>query len=46
MQGLKLKNRAYFQKEYIKPAVEKSLIEMTIPDKPNTSVLTRLLPHS
>jgi len=33
---LKLKDRKSFRDRYIKPALDKSLIEMTIPDKPNS----------
>ncbi|MBA7589947.1 hypothetical protein ES708_32046 [subsurface metagenome] len=35
---LNIKNREYFRKEYIKPALENSLIEMTLPDKPNSKL--------
>lgn len=31
-----LSDREYFRKEYIKPAIKYGLIEMTIPDKPNS----------
>ncbi|MCI0493400.1 putative DNA binding domain-containing protein [candidate division KSB1 bacterium] len=34
MKALKLRNRDYFRKAYLKPAIEKGLIEMTIPDQP------------
>lgn len=37
MQRLGLKNRAAFSRTYLKPALEQSLIQMTIPDKPNSS---------
>ena len=33
---LQLKDRKSFRKTYIKPALEGLLIEMTIPDKPNS----------
>ncbi|HPY14185.1 MAG TPA: hypothetical protein PLD55_06100 [bacterium] len=33
---LKIKNRDYFRKAYIIPALEAELIEYTIPDKPNS----------
>jgi len=33
---LGLSDREYFRKEHIKPAIEQGLIEMTIPDKPNS----------
>ncbi len=34
---LGLKDRGYFRKEYLLVALEKGLIELTIPDKPNSS---------
>jgi len=36
MQRLGLKNRAAFSRTYLKPALEQGLIQMTIPDKPNS----------
>jgi ATP-dependent DNA helicase RecG len=33
---LNISNRKYFRKEYIKPALELGIIEMTIPGKPNS----------
>ncbi len=36
MNGLGLVNREHFRKEYLKPALELKLVEMTIPDKPNS----------
>lgn len=36
MEKLGLKNRSHFSKNYLKPALEQGLIEMTIPDKPNS----------
>jgi ATP-dependent DNA helicase RecG len=36
MKKLSLNNRAYFQSEYLQPAIKKGYIEMTIPDKPNS----------
>jgi len=35
--ALKLKNDEHFRKSYLLPALEASLIEMTIPDKPKNS---------
>jgi|GEM_PF-5241116 len=35
--SLLLKNDEHFRKQYVKPALEQGLIEMTIPDKPNSS---------
>jgi Fic family protein len=34
--ALKLQDRKSFRERYLKPALDKSLIEMTIPDKPNS----------
>ena len=34
---LKIASRSYFWQEYLQPALEADLIEMTIPDKPNSS---------
>ncbi|MCW7552410.1 hypothetical protein NX722_07065 [Endozoicomonas gorgoniicola] len=36
MQKLALKHRPTFRKNYLKPALEQSLITMTNPDKPNS----------
>jgi ATP-dependent DNA helicase RecG len=36
-QLLNLKNDEHFRKKYIKPALESELIQMTIPDKPNSN---------
>jgi len=38
MQLLELKHRPTFLYDYLKPALEQGLIEMTIPDKPNSSL--------
>ncbi len=35
MKALNLKDREYFRIEILKLAIEKGLLEMTIPDKPN-----------
>ena len=35
--ALKLVDRVHFLREYLQPALESDLIEMTIPDKPNSS---------
>ncbi|MDR1064613.1 MAG: putative DNA binding domain-containing protein [Azoarcus sp.] len=34
--ALSLKHRDYFEKAYLKPALDRGLIEMTIPDKPRS----------
>ena len=34
---LKMSNKAHFLTEYLRPALEADLIEMTIPDKPQSS---------
>jgi ATP-dependent DNA helicase RecG len=34
---LVLKNEEYFRKQFRNPAIEKGLIEMTIPEKPKSS---------
>lgn len=36
MEKLGLKNRSHFSKNFLKPALEQGLIDMTIPDKPNS----------
>lgn len=36
MEKLNLKHRPSFRKNYLKPALESGLIEMTLPDKPNS----------
>jgi hypothetical protein len=38
MTKLKLNHRPSFRESYLKPALELKLIEMTIPDKPNSSL--------
>ena len=38
MQFLKLKHRPTFLYDYLKPALEQGFIEMTLPDKPNSSL--------
>jgi len=35
---LKLKDRKHFRERYLKPAIDASLIEMTIPEKPNSKL--------
>jgi len=37
MEGLELKDRMHFANEYLQPALDAGLIEMTIPDKPTSS---------
>jgi ATP-dependent DNA helicase RecG len=37
MDAVGLKDRMHFMNDYLKPALELGLIEMTIPDKPNSS---------
>ena len=34
---LGLKNRDYFRKNYLNPAIEEGLVALTIPDKPTSS---------
>lgn len=36
MANLGLKDRMHFTKEYLQPALEVGLVEMTIPDKPKS----------
>lgn len=36
MEKLGLKNRSHFSKNFLRPALEQGLIDMTIPDKPNS----------
>ena len=33
---LSIKNRDYFRKDYLNPAINNGYIELTIPDKPNS----------
>jgi ATP-dependent DNA helicase RecG len=33
---LGIKNKKHFLESYLKPAIESGLLEMTIPDKPNS----------
>ncbi len=35
---LKLKDRKSFRERYLQPALSEGLIEMTLPDKPNSSL--------
>lgn len=37
-QGLNLSDREHLRLSYLKPALESGLIEMTLPDKPNSSL--------
>jgi hypothetical protein len=37
MELVGIKHRPTFRKNYLLPAIEQGLIEMTIPDKPNSS---------
>lgn len=37
MEALELSDRMHFSNEYLRPAIEAGLIEMTIPDKPRSS---------
>jgi len=34
--ALKLKDRKSFRERYLKPAIEAGLVEMTVPNKPNS----------
>lgn len=36
MEKLNLKSREGFRRNYLSPAMERNLVEMTIPDKPNS----------
>jgi ATP-dependent DNA helicase RecG len=38
MELLELKDRMYFSKEYLAPALQGGFIEMTIPDKPKSKL--------
>ena len=38
MESIELKDRMYFSKEYLTPALHAGLIEMTIPDKPKSKL--------
>jgi propanediol dehydratase large subunit len=38
MEFMELKHRPTFLYHYLKPALEQGFIEMTIPDKPNSSL--------
>lgn len=35
--ALELKDREYFRKKYLNPAIEQNLVGLTIPDKPRSS---------
>ena len=37
MNAMNWKNRTKFRRKYIHPLLEKGILEMTIPDKPNSS---------
>ena len=37
MDAVSLKDRMHFSREYLQPALQSGLIEMTIPDKPRSS---------
>ncbi|MBK5966803.1 hypothetical protein CCR95_22685 [Thiocystis minor] len=37
MEALELTDRMHFSREYLAPALDAGLVEMTIPDKPNSS---------
>ena len=37
MDAVGLKDRMHFVNEFLQPALGRSLVEMTIPDKPNSS---------
>jgi ATP-dependent DNA helicase RecG len=38
MELLELKDRMYFSKKYLAPALQSGFIEMTIPDKPKSKL--------
>ena len=38
MEKLELKDRMYFSKEFLEPALQDGFIEMTIPDKPKSKL--------
>jgi len=38
MNLLKLKDRVNFSENYLKPAIDKGLVEMTIPEKPKSKL--------
>ena len=42
---LGLSNREHFRKEYLKPAIEAEVVELTIPDKPKSSKQRYRLTH-
>ena len=44
--ALNLSDRKSFRQRYLKPALEKELIEMTLPDKPNSSLQKYRLTNS
>ncbi len=43
MESLGLKDRKYFSKEYLTPALHAGLIEMTIPDKPKSKLQKNII---
>ena len=42
---LGLSNREHFRKEYLKPAINDGVVELTIPDKPNSNKQKYRLTH-
>jgi ATP-dependent DNA helicase RecG len=46
MEFLQLKDRKSFNKNYLKPLLQRSLLQMTIPERPKSQHQKYIVPHS